>query len=499
MLPLISRQSCENRLSIGDEKRLNKISDGLGLGDVYGTTIERIMAQDRDKVRLAMAAWMWVIHAERPLRVEELCHALGVELGSKDFNAGNVPSVSTLLSCCQGLITVDKETSVVRLIHLTVKEYLSARSYISNTPHATMAEICLTYLISKQVKALSTRPFAAIHDQPFLGYCSLYWGVHAKRELSDRAKSLALELLQEYDGHISGKLLLEQVEHQDRWDSCSSFGPDPGSDVRSVQYCHSSHFSGVECASFFGIIEVVVALRKMGSDINQAYIRGHAPLTWAARNGHEKVVEMFLRCRRTSLQQSDCSYLTPLSYAAWKGHERVVGILLGRREVYPGELDNHGRTPLTYAAWGGHERVMRTLLGRTQINPGEPDNHGRTPLSYAASGGYEGVVNILLEQAQVNPLTPDNHGRTPLSYAVWAGHEEVVKKLLGRGEVNPDNLDIFVRTPLSYAAERGHEQIVKILLTQEEVSPHKPDDHGRTPLSYAACNGHERIVKILLG
>ena len=485
-------------------ERLRKMSAGLGLEDVYSTTIERVKAQDGDKSRLGMAALMWIIHAERPLRANELCCALGVELGSKDFNAGNVPSASTLVGCCQGLITVDKKTSAVRLIHLTVKEYLSARphiisNHISNSPHAVMAEICLTYLISKQVKALSTGPSDVIHDKPFLGYCSLYWGVHAKRDLSDRASLLALELLQEYDGHISGKLLLEQVEYQDRWDSSSSFGRDPSSDVRSVQYCHSSHLSGLECASFFGITEVAAALRRMESDINQAYIRGHAPLAWAARNGHAEVVEMLLGSRRTSLQRSDCSYLTSLSYAAWKGHERVVNILLGRRDVCPGELDNHGRTPLTYAAWGGHERVMRTLLSRTQINPGEPDNHGRTPLSYAASGGYEGVVNILLEQAQVNPLTPDNHGRTPLSYAVWAGHEEVVKTLLGRAEANADNLDIFVRSPLSYAAERGHEQIVKILLTREEVSPHKPDDHGRTPLSYAARNGHERIVKILLG
>ena len=480
-------------------ERLSKMTAGLGLEDVYGTTIERVKAQDGDKSRLGMAALMWVIHAERPLRVEELCHALGVELGSKDFNPGNVPSASTLMGCCQGLITVDKETSSVRLIHHTVKEYLSAPPYIFNRPHAAMAEICLTYLISKQVKALSSGPSAAIHDKPFLGYCSLYWGVHAKRDLSGGAKSLALALLQEHDGHVSWKVLLEQIEYQDRWDSGSSFGRDPGGDVRSAQYYRSSHFSGLECASFFGITEVVAALRRMESDINQEYIRLHAPLAWAARNGHGSVVEMLLGWRRTSLQRRDCSYLTPLSYAAWKGHERVVNILLGRREVCPGELDNHGRTPVTYAAWGGHERVMRTLLGRTQINPGEPDNHGRTPLSYAASGVYEAVVNILLEQAQVNPLTPDNHGRTPLSYAVWAGHEEVVKTLLGRAEVNPDNLDIFVRTPLSYAAERGHEQIVKILLTREEVSPHKPDDHGRTPLSYAACNGHERIVKILLG
>jgi len=93
------------------------MNDGLGWGDAYGTTIERIKAQDGDKSRLGVAALMWVTHAERPLRADELCHALAVELSSKDFNARNIPSISTLVSCCQGLITVEKETSTVRLIH----------------------------------------------------------------------------------------------------------------------------------------------------------------------------------------------------------------------------------------------------------------------------------------------------------------------------------------------------------------------------------------------
>ena len=52
------------------------MTDGLGLGDAYGATIERIKAQSGDKSRLGMEALMWISHAERPLKVDELCHAL---------------------------------------------------------------------------------------------------------------------------------------------------------------------------------------------------------------------------------------------------------------------------------------------------------------------------------------------------------------------------------------------------------------------------------------
>jgi len=160
-----------------------------------------------------MAALMWISHAERPLRVDELRHALAVELGSTDFDVGNVPSMSTLVSCCQGLITVDKEASTVRLVHFTLQEYLSTRPDIFIRPHSAMAEICLTYLNSRQGKALANAVDSDMQNGTFLEYCSVNWGVHAKRELSDSGRSLALELLNENYCETSTKLLLEQTKH----------------------------------------------------------------------------------------------------------------------------------------------------------------------------------------------------------------------------------------------------------------------------------------------
>ncbi|RPB06033.1 hypothetical protein L873DRAFT_1727018, partial [Choiromyces venosus 120613-1] len=96
---------------------------GLGLEGVYGATLERIEEQGGEKARLGMATLMWIFHSRRPLRIDELCHALAVEIGSTDINTDNVPSIKTLLDCCQGLVAVDGEASTVRLIHLTLQEY----------------------------------------------------------------------------------------------------------------------------------------------------------------------------------------------------------------------------------------------------------------------------------------------------------------------------------------------------------------------------------------
>ena len=155
-------------------QKLRAITDGLGLGSAYGETLGRIKRQGGAKERLGMAALMWISYSERPLKIVELCHALAVEIGSPNLNAEDVPSMGALLVCCQGLVAVDKEASTVRLIHFTVQEYLRAHPELFGRVHSTMAETCLSYLNSQQVKALSMGPSPDLQGTPFLEYCSLY-------------------------------------------------------------------------------------------------------------------------------------------------------------------------------------------------------------------------------------------------------------------------------------------------------------------------------------
>jgi len=455
--------------------------DGLELGDVYSGTIERIKAQSGDKSRLGMTALMWVSHAERPLKADELCHALAVELGSTDFSAGNIPSMSTLVSSCQGLIAVDKEASIVRLIHFTLQEYFSAHPDIFSRPHSTMAEICLTYLNSQQVKALLTPPSAVTENASFLEYCSVYWGAHAKRELTDSARLLALELLKGHYSQISTKLLLAQAKDFPSW-LFESWSP----------------FSGLHCASFFGIVEVVAALIEVGCyGIDEEDFSGRTPLSWATCTGHEGVVKILLGRGGVNPDKPDREGRTPLSWAASSGHEGVVKILLERGGASPDRPDREGRTPLSRAASSGHEEVVKILLERKEVNTDRPDREGRTPLSWAALFGHEGVMKTLLGQEKINADKPNILGRTPLLYAAWRGQEGMVKILLEREEVNADKPDCNGQTPLSWAAKYGSEGVVKILLGREEVSADKPDNDGQTPLSYAAENGHKRVAALL--
>ena len=395
-------------------QKLNAMADGFGLGGVYGETLSRITGQGEEKSRLGMAALMWISHAERPLKVDELCHALGVEIGSPDFDSDNVPSIGTLLDCCQGLIALDKEASTVRLIHFTLQEYLRAHPQLFGRAHSSMAEICLSYLNSQQVEALSNRPSPDLRGAPFLEYSSLYWGVHARRELSDYAKQLALKLFNDTSNHISSVILVNAGGWR-FFDAVSRQSP---------------LFSGLHCASFFGIVEIVAGLVEVDDcDINQADWTGNAPLAWAALNGHEGVVKILLGRDGVNPDKQDVSGRTPLLRAAMNGHEGVVKILLGQGDVSPDKPDRNHQTPLLFAAENGHEGVVKMLLERDDVSPDKPDWCGQTPLLCAARNGNEGVVKMLLEQDDVNPNKPDSRGRTPLWWATQRGHAGVIELL----------------------------------------------------------------------
>ena len=468
---------------------LHRMANSFGLDDTYSTTLSRIGEQKKGRAKLAMEALMWISHSERPLKVEELCHALAVEVRAVELNVQRVPSIRTLLSCALGLITVDEQASTVRVIHFTLQEYLTAQPNLFITPHSLMAEICLTYLNFHSICELSTTPDTAPLATPFLRYASCHWGFHVKQEMTEGVKHLALRFLQRDANHISASILLRELalEYSLRRDGHHDRHPDLGG------------FTGLHCISYMGITEIAIDMVNMEKwDLNGRDCNGATPLIWAIKYGNYKLAKLLLEQEDVNPGLSDHQGLTPLTHAAKAGQEEAVRLLLDRGDVNPGLSDEDGRTPLSYAAESGHEGVVKILLEREDLYPDSPSKRGQTPLLYAAESGYEGVVKMLLERGDVDPDSSDMYGRTPLSYAAGSGYESIVRILLKRGNVNPDSSAVDGRTPLSHAAESGHEGAVKLLIERADVNPGLSDRYGRTPLSLAAGAGRNGVVRLLL-
>ena len=462
------------------KKMLRKVATtGVDLDSVYAQTLQRIREQKGDRSRLGIEVLMWVSHAERPLRIDELRHALAVEMDSADLDPENIRPQDTVLGSCLGLAVVDAETSTVRLIHYTLQEYLSRPGILPNV-HQALIESCLAYLNYEQVKGLPVSEVPNLGAMPFLEYSSLYWGSHAKAGLSDRAKFLALELLNQDSNHISSTLL---VKHIDAFHSC---------------WLPHHIWPGLHCASYFGIVEAVAALiGGEGCDINQSDCMGFTALIWATRQGNEEVVKLLLARNDVNADKPDKSGGTPLWWASVNGHDGVVKLLLARNDVNADKPDNNGETQLSCASMKGHEGVVKLLLSRNDVNADKPDNNGGTPLWWASFNGHERVVKLLLARKDVNADKPNKYGRTPLWWASSHGHEGVVKLLLARNDVNADRPGEDGETPLWTASCAGHVGVVRLLLARDDVDPNKPNNNGRAPLLIASLRRNTEIVALL--
>jgi len=373
-------------------KKLDEMPKGEGLGDAYKGTLSRIQAQPGSRSKLGMEVLMWVSHAERPLHVDEFRHALGVE-GSTDLDIRNIPAIETLLSCSLGLVTIEKASSTVRLVHYTLQEYLSNNTNLFPDPHSTIAEVCLTYLNFPHVRSFPSGLRSIPPTAPFIGYASCYWGTHAGSKTSENVKILALKLLDGYDNISSKVLLLDNVRVEEQ--------PFDGDGA-------PTGFTGLHGAAYFGCLELTVALLETNKgDVRATDFYGNTAISWASRRGNEGVVRVLLELSEVHSDSHSSEYgSAPLLWAAQNGHEGVARILLERRDANPNKSDSRGRTPLSWASQSGHRGVVRILLERNDINTNQPDRRGQTPLSWASRSGHEGVVRMLLERNETNPDRP---------------------------------------------------------------------------------------------
>jgi len=256
------------------------MTSSVGMVGAYGATLERIKEQGGDKAKLGMEVLMWVSRCERPLGPEELCHALGIEENTTELDPENIPAAEILISCCLGLVAVEEEGSRFRLIHLTLQEYLVGRPNLFGSAHSKMADICLTYLNFQSIKDLLPNLQKPPITAPFLDYASCYWGAHARKELTEHTKSLALKILDLFGHHVTARMILLNQGVS------TYYFPTRSGD---------SGTSGFHVVAYFAIAEIAKAMIKSGGcEVNRWDRRGYTPLIWAAGNNNPEVCEALI-------------------------------------------------------------------------------------------------------------------------------------------------------------------------------------------------------------
>jgi hypothetical protein len=77
------------------------------LDKIYDDAMDRIKNQTESDAELAPRALSWISHTVRPLRVDELQHALAIEHLQTEFDLEGLCDETLLTSVAAGLISID--------------------------------------------------------------------------------------------------------------------------------------------------------------------------------------------------------------------------------------------------------------------------------------------------------------------------------------------------------------------------------------------------------
>ncbi|KAL8294204.1 hypothetical protein RB597_008036 [Gaeumannomyces tritici] len=295
----------------------------------------------------------WVCFSVRPLRTDQLPWAMIVDPDgayksldecrrSNDFITED--SLERRINFLgRGLVEIvpSGDSWIIQFIHQSVKDFFLDKGLSalrnSSTPidtigmaHDQLSKICLRYLVMDEIVQAGLG--ARYDDFRFFYYSTDQWGEHARQSSSQ-------EDLLEFFGWPSNALV-------ERFNSSEHYAPET---------------SLVHIACHEGLLRLLGAILQTASqaDVNLKNFYGETPLSLAASNEHEGIVQLLLEGgANANLANTDGK--TPLWLAAAKGYEGIVQLLLeGGADA--NLADTEGETPLRIAEERGYQGIVRIL------------------------------------------------------------------------------------------------------------------------------------------
>ncbi|KAL9080321.1 MAG: hypothetical protein Q9157_000908 [Trypethelium eluteriae] len=444
--------------------RLSKGS--VTLDDAYREAIQRIEGQLSGDLEQAKKVLSWITYAKRPPTTAELCCALAVEPEDVELDPDNVPDIEDLVSVCAGLVVIDPESAIVRLVHCTTQEYFE-RIMEQWNPSALLeiTSTWLTYLCFDAFKSGSSATDEEFEERlrqnQFLDYAAKHWGEHA----------ITVE-----DGALRPSAYKYKGYSQD----------------------YAKNTTGLHLIARFGLCltsEKILArqIHEGATALASKDSHGQTPLYLAAKHGYYEMVKLLLN-KGADVNSQGGDYGNALEEAALEGHEQIVRLLLDKGADVNAQ-DKFSGNALIAASLKGHGQIVRLLLDKgADVNA--RDEFSDNALIAASEKGYEPIVRLLLDKginidAQGGPFT------NALGAACASGSIGVVKLLLDAGS-HLRSLDCRYGSSLHLIAFKGHTDLLRLIYDHNYEAPLLIERHGRTPLHLAARGGHFNAFQYLL-
>ncbi|GAQ42481.1 serine/threonine-protein kinase chk2 [Aspergillus niger] len=396
------------------------------LNDTYSDALERIRDQPAEMAELAELVLLWVICARQNLTVMQLQHMYAMQELVEDMalEDDDLPDGDVLTAACGGLITVDKESQAINVIHYTAQQYFE----ISLAPKLMTARISLTkvslaYLVlpnfSTGFCTSDTAMAQRLREYPFIEYAAKNWG--SEMNLID-----AGELLPDLERLWSNPVAVEMTSQV--WS------------LSNARYPNWSQEFPRNCPAL-----VLAAVYDLPAILRQMIANGH---DIEGRGSDEE---------------------TALIRAATFGQVANVRTLLELGAEVDAQ-DYMNETALHRAARKGNEEIIRVLIGEgAGVNNKASSNW--TALMLAVSCESLNAVRILVE-AGAELMSETEWGDTALTMALRSGKENIAVFLADHGAVLPRGL--AGRRAFTIACQRGLQHVAQRLTLDYEAVAGRP-------------------------
>ncbi|KIW73127.1 hypothetical protein, variant [Phialophora macrospora] len=530
---------------------------GDALHRAYEDTMRRIECQPTELSELARKVLVCVAYSARPLSLDELRHALAVDEDTYELDPElDLDHPQDMMSSCAGLVVVDSESNIVRLVHYTTQSFLDSYSdNLMRDRHGFLAATCLNYL---HLDAFATH-VSDTADYPFLRYSAQHWNWHLSLASSPTHLRQRAFAFLDHVGRVTTALPPFEWMAYQRHGACAlHFLAYRGLDDWIIDYIRRGQPSE-------GNIRQEPLCTECGMSVAQNEERwkddstswgkaltsfrdslGRTPLWYATRARQDSTAKLLLDINEELLNDEDNTRQSLLAYALECGAEAIALRILEKPIMIPWRdyRDKYGQTYLHLAINSGSQAVVARLpelilaselidpispigsFTTTQDSIGEtafffsakgdsvnitkkmldyskglelniPDKLGMSPLSKAASYGMSEVVKLLLDQENIQTALRDRKGRTALHWAAMNGSVATISCLIDSGEFPVDSTDTQGRTSLPSAAEHGKVDVMLHHLSRKDVDVQSVDDDGANALMYASSYGRTRCVAVL--
>ncbi|KAJ7327647.1 ankyrin repeat-containing domain protein, partial [Mycena albidolilacea] len=445
-------------------KALEKLPSDLD--ETYHNAMERISDQRQGAREVAQSTLIWVTNAKRPLTVEEIRVALAIEPGDNQLDVDNMLDIDTILSACAGLILLDEEYSIVRLVHYTTQEYWDR----VQAPQFPDAQTNVTPVCSLSWHL--TNIYRDERDQPTLfNYCQ-YTLVHAAGKPEEDLRKEIIEFL-------THAVMWGTLDKWNRpWKSSAPWDFEDWPQktaplwiaaaanlfntadylMKNSSLTGSNH-GAVIVASYYGHFKIVEMLISQGVDVNfQSRVYGTA-LQAASSEGHRDIAELLINTG-ADVNVQDGRYCTALQAASWNGHKDIAELLINMGADINVQGGHYG-TALQAASYYGHFKIVELLISQGVDVNFQSGVYG-TALQAASLNGRKDIAELLTNKgADVN--AQGGYYGTALQAASLNGHKDITVLLINTG-ANINAQGGVYGTALKAASSNEHKDIVELLI-----------------------------------